>query len=293
MKLYESMHELSAHYPISAICVALSASRTSYMNWLSHRADDCARVSMYCRIVEIYSLSNGVYGAPKIRVLLERNYGITVSVSTVSRAMHAIGIISISKSRFPARKSSIRANERHMIVNILRGMEICRINQAWTTDITYIKTISEGTFFLISFIDSFSRRVLSWGLYPDQKTERILEVLENAMKSRCPAPGLVVHSDKGAQMRSRAYREFLSRHRLVPSYTSLDHSCDENAAQESFHSLLKKEHLYQMRIYSFEDAYREIFNYIEGFYNPIRIHSSIGYLSPIQFENRIIEQNTP
>ena len=87
-------------------------------------------------------------------------------------------------------------------------------------------------------------------------------------------------------MCSKVYRQFLSEYNFVFSYTSLNHSCDENASQESFHASLKKEYLYQMKLYTFEDAYKAIFDYIEGFYNPIRIHSSIGYLSPIEYEKR-------
>ena len=86
-------------------------------------------------------------------------------------------------------------------------------------------------------------------------------------------------------MRSSMYRSFLSNHNFVFSYTELDHSCDQNSAQESFHASLKKEKLYQMKLYTYEDAYKAIYDYIEGFYNPIRIHSSIGYKSPNKFEN--------
>ena len=99
--------------------------------------------------------------------------------------------------------------------------------------------------------------------------------------------GLICHSDKGSQMRSKNYRSFLSNHNFVFSYTEFDHSCDQNAAQESFHASLKKEKLYQMDPYTFEDAYKVIFDYIEGFYNPTRLHSSIGYLSPDNFEKSI------
>ena len=115
----------------------------------------------------------------------------------------------------------------------------------------------------------------------------LIIVLKKAVISRQPSPGLIIHSDKGSQMRSKIYRAFLKKHNLIFSYTSLNHSCDENAAQESFHSLLKKECLYLKKIYTFDDAYREIYNYIEGFYNPIRIHSSIGYLSPSDFEKKL------
>ena len=124
-------------------------------------------------------------------------------------------------------------------------------------------------------------------LFSNQKTDKLILVLNKAIKSRHPSPGLIIHSDKGAQMRSKVYRRFLSEHNFIFSYTSLNHSCDENAAQESFHASLKKECIYQKKLYTFDDAFREIYNYIEGFYNPIRIHSSIGYLSPIEFEKNV------
>lgn len=238
------------------------------------------------QIVNIYSSSNGIYGAPKITSILNKN-SVTCSVSTVSRAMAILGIQSIVVKNFPKRRSTLTNEEKKLIVNLIKDLNITHLNQVWTTDITYIQTINEGTFYLISFIDYFSKMVVAWGLFDNQKTDKIIFVLKKAIHKRKPNPGLIVHSDKGSQMRSKSYRAFLKKHHLVFSYTSLDHSCDENAAQESFHSLLKKECLYQTKIYTFEDAYREIYNYIEGFYNPIRIHSSIGYLSPSDFEKQI------
>ena len=202
--------------------------------------------------------------------------------------MALIGIKSIVSKHFPKKISRITSSEKLLLVNLIKDLDITHINQVWTTDITYIKTINEGTFFLISFIDYYSKRVVSWGLFSDQKTDKIILVLSKAISSRHPSPGLIVHSDKGAQLRSKVYRNFLCKHNFIFSYTSLNHSCDENAAQESFHASLKKECIYQKKIYTFEDAYREIYNYIEGFYNPSRVHSSIGYLSPIEFENSLL-----
>lgn len=198
--------------------------------------------------------------------------------------MNLLGIRSIVSKRFPHRKSNMTDNEKALIINLIKDLKITKINQVWTTDITYIKTINEGTFYLISYIDYFSKKVIAWNLFFDQKTDKILSVLKDALKKRNPNPGLIVHSDKGPQMRSKLYRDFLTVHNLVFSYTELDHSCDQNAAQESFHASLKKEKLYQVKIYTYEDAYKAIYDYIEGFYNPIRIHSSIGYLSPNEFE---------
>ena len=201
--------------------------------------------------------------------------------------MVILGIKSIVTKRFPKKISRITDKEKSLIINLIKDLNIIRLNQVWTTDITYIHTINDGTFYLISFIDYYSKKVVSWGLYDNQKTDKLIILLKKAIINRNPSPGLIVLSDKGSQMRSKLYRDFLKQHNMVFSYTSLNHSCDENAAQESFHSLLKKEYLYQKKIYSFEDAYREIYNYIEGFYNPIRIHSSIGYLSPNNFEKKL------
>ena len=238
---------------------------------------------LYQQIILIYSNSNGIYGASKITALLIQ-MGLSISVSTVSRAMNTLGIKSIVAKKFPKKISRITGDEKKKIVNLIKNLNITHINQVWTTDITYIKTINEGTFYLISFIDYFSKKVIAWNLFDRQKSEQIIIVLKSAIKKRKPNPGIIIHSDKGSQLRSKEYRKFLSNHNMVFSYTSLNHSCDENAAQESFHALLKKEWLYHKKLYNYEDAYREIYNYIEGFYNPIRIHSSIGYVSPDTFE---------
>ena len=265
----------------------MNVNKSSYLYWLNIESVNVSNtIIFYQKIIEIYSSSNGIYGAPKITAILN-NSNYKCSVSNVSRAMVILGIKSIVTKSFPKRKSTLTNEEKKLIVNLIKDLGINHLNQVWTTDITYIHTINEGTFYLISYIDYYSKKVVSWGLFENQKTDKLIIVLKKAIKNRNPNPGLIIHSDKGSQMRSKLYREFLNNNHFVYSYTSLDHSCDENAAQESFHSLLKKEWLYQKKIYTFEDAYREIFNYIEGFYNPIRIHSSIGYLSPSDFEKKL------
>ena len=201
--------------------------------------------------------------------------------------MKLIGIKSIVSKSFPKKISKITNAEKALIVNLIKNLTIDHLNQVWTTDITYIKTINEGSFYLISYIDYYSKKVISWGLFDHQRSIEVILVLKQGIKKRKPNPGLIVHSDKGSQMRSKAYRKYLIDNNFAFSYTSLNHSCDENAAQESFHALLKKECLYQQNIYTKEDAFRLIYDYIEGFYNPSRVHSSIGYLSPDDFEKRI------
>lgn len=205
--------------------------------------------------------------------------------------MTKMGIKSIVSAKFPKKINTMPKKEKELMINLIKDLKVNHINQVWTTDITYIKTINEGTFYLISFIDYYTKEVISWGLFNNQKTDKILTVLKNAIKKETPLPGLIIHSDKGSQMRSKEYRKFLKGKNFIFSYTSLHHSCDENASQESFHAQLKKESIYQQKIYTFEDAYRTIYNYIEEFYNPVRIHSSIGYLAPLQFKKYIKTKN--
>jgi len=213
--------------------------------------------------------------------------GIFVSQKKVSNEMRFLNIASIHSEKFPVRKSSMTAEERALIHNLILNLNITHINQVWTTDITYIKTQYDGTLYLISFMDLFSRRIVGWCLSRSQKAVDVEIALRDAIKKRKPLPGLIIHSDKGSQFRSKLYRKILAKNQFLYSYTELNHSCDQNANQESFHATLKKEWLSTRPLYYFEDAYRTIFDFIEGFYNPFRIHSSIGYLSPIEFEKSI------
>ena len=202
----------------------------------------------------------------------------------VSNEMKFLGIASIHKTKFPKKKSLMSDEEKALIVNLILNINITAPNQVWTTDITYIHTVYDSTLYLISFIDQFSKRVVGWYLSKSQKATDVSIALNLAIKKRKPLPGLIVHSDKGSKFRSKLYREILIEHHFIYSYTELDHSCDQNASQESFHATIKKECIYNTTLYHYEDAYRVIFDYIEGFYNPKRIHSSIGYHSPIEFE---------
>ena len=170
--------------------------------------------------------------------------GFSISISTVSRAMNNLGIKSLVTKKFPKKISRITGEEKKKIINLIKNLNITHINQVWTTDITYIKTINEGTFYLISFIDYFSKKIVAWNLFNKQTSKQVITVLKDAIQKRKPNPGIIIHSDKGSQLRSKEYRNFLSNNNMVFSYTSLNHSCDENAAQESFHASLKKEWLY-------------------------------------------------
>lgn len=247
------------------------------------KKNELHRSEIIVKIIEIYRLSNGIYGAPKITKELNKN-GIFCSQSTVSRYMKIIGIKSIVLRTYKNKINKLSNKEKPFIINLIKNVVATEINQVWTTDITYIKTINDNNLFLITFIDSYSKKVVTWDLAYNQTSETIIKVLKWAITIRKPNPGLIVHSDKGSQFRSHAYKTFISKHNIVQSFTSLNHNCDENPAQESFHASLKKEKIYHTKIYNYQEAYNAIYEYIEGFYNPIRTHSALGYLSPIEFE---------
>lgn len=248
---------------------------------------------MLTKILTIYSNSKGTYGAPKIKKMLERT-NIFVSVRTVNNYMRILGIQSIVlKSYRKNQMSRLTEEEKSLIVNLIKNLNIIRPNQVWTTDITYIKTVYDSTLYLVTFIDYFTKKVVAWNLGFKMDSELINSTLSQAIINQKPDPGLIIHSDKGSQFRAKSYRLIISRHNFVYSYTSLNHSCDENAAQESFHSLIKKECLYQHTLYHYSDTYALIFEYIEGFYNTTRIHSSLGYLSPTEFEKNYFSSKNP
>lgn len=219
---------------------------------------------------------------------------IFISIRTVNNYMRILGIKSIVVKAYRKNQMSrLSDDEKLLIVNLIKNLDIVRPNQVWTTDITYIKTVYDGTLYLVSFIDQFTKKVIAWNLGFHMDSQLVNDTLHAAILKANPSPGLIVHSDKGTQFRAKSYRLILSQHNFVFSYTSLNHSCDENASQESFHSLLKKEWLHHHTIYHYSDAYQLIFEYIEGFYNTTRIHSSLGFLSPLEFENSYFSSKNP
>lgn len=166
------------------MCNVLDVNRAAYSYWYKKgKTSSEKQIEFYQKIIKIYAKNKGIYGAPKIAAELN-NIGVECSVATVSRGMKTLGIRSIVAERFTKRKSSMSAEERQRIVNLIKELVIDGINQVWTTDITYIKTASEGNFYLITYIDAYSRRVVAWDLKRQQKSSDMIDVLKQAIKQR-------------------------------------------------------------------------------------------------------------
>lgn len=279
----------SSNYPISNICDSLDINRSTYYahnEAIENMLKKLEHINFICqRIYTIFLESHGIYGSPKIAAIL-RKEGIKISQKTVLKYMNILGIKSLVYENFKPHKSNISDQELSLIVNLIKNFTLTDINQVWVCDITYIKTKYDGTVYLASIMDLFSRKIIAWKVSSNMKKDLVIEVFKLAHASRKPIHIVIVHSDKGSQYRSYLYRKTLIDHNCVFSYTSINHSCDENANQESFHSLIKKEWLYNKNLFTLHDVVRECQEYIEGFYNSKRIHSSLGYLSPIEFEKQ-------
>jgi len=232
------------------------------------------------RIRVIHQDSNGRYGAPKIFAILQKE-GYKGSINRIQRIMKNAGIQSNITKKYRPTPTQKPVEERENIIE--QDFTTTTINEKWVADITYIHTIRHGWCYLASVLDLHTKKVIGYKFSRKMTTEIVLEALENAVQAQQPGPGLIVHTDLGTQYTSDAFQERLKKYEMIPSFSRKGCPYD-NACIESFHATLKKEEVYRTQYDSFETARIALFKYIEGWYNRKRIHGSIGYLTPDEFE---------
>lgn len=264
------------------MCKALSVSRSGYYSWVnrkpSRRTQENVKILFHIRV--IYHQSNRIYGSPKITAVLRQN-GIICNHKRVERLMRENGIFSKVKKKF---KVTTHSKHNHPVADNLIKMNfaVSRPNTVWTSDITYIWT-REGWMYLAVFMDLFNRQIVGWSMKNRLKEDLITDAFQMALRSRNPAPGMIVHSDRGSQYCSRVFKELLKNHGCLQSMSSTG-NCYDNAVTESFFHTLKTELIYHQKYLTRNQAWGSVFKYIEIFYNRIRIHSYLGGLSPCQYE---------
>lgn len=267
-------------FDTAMMCRLLEVSRSGFYEWLRHPLSDRAREDsrLLALIRESYTASHGVYGAPRIFLDL-REAGETCSKHRVARIMRVNKIKALHGYRAPRHHTG---RISLLVPNTLqRRFTVEQPNQAWVTDITYIRTW-QGWLYLAVVMDLYSRRVVGWSTKPTLARELVLDAVLMAVWRRSPKKTLI-HSDQGSQYGSDAWRRFCREHHLEPSMSRRG-NCWDNAVAESFFSSLKKERI-RKRIYKTRDiANAEIFDYIEQFYNRQRRHSHLGGISPEAFE---------
>jgi len=265
---------------LSGMLNILDVSRSGYQAFLKHRPSEAElrRERVKERIQEIYDRSHQNYGAPKITREL-RKEGEQISERTVGIYMREMGIrAQWVKPWIATTTDSDFSKELHNILDEQFNPE--RPNAVWCTDITYIYT-HEGFAYLTSVMDLYSRKIIAWVLAPTLEAKYVVEAIELAKDHRKTDKPLILHSDRGSQYVSQAYREAAEKFQL--SYSQKGYPYD-NACIESFHSLIKREWLNRFLIETHAKAHTLVFEYIEAFYNTVRIHSHCDYMSPDQFE---------
>ncbi len=274
---------MSQHYPIRDVCRALRVPRSSYYAWLRRGPSRRAADNQHLRhkLSELFVANRRVYGSPRLTVCLQRQ-GIACSRNRVARHMQALQLKARQKRAF--KPKTTQANHPHPIArNLLAEAPQPRAaNRVWVSDITYVFT-AQGWLYLAAVMDLYSRKIVGWATADHLKTSLVREALHQAAKARAPQAGWLHHSDRGCQYASAEYRAFLSSLKALPSMSSTG-NCYDNAAMESFWSTLKTEWLHDKNFPTHHAARSAVFDYIETFYNPKRLHSALGYHSPVDFE---------
>jgi transposase InsO family protein len=271
---------LASQHPVRRVCRLLGVSTSGYYRW-SHEGDTARRREdrhLKQQILAAHTAGRGCYGTPRIEKSLRRG-GIATSRKRVARLRRELGL----KARVTRsyRRTTQSDHEHPPAPNRLqRRFEAPRPDRIWVSDITYLAT-DEGWLYLAVLLDTFSRRIVGWRTGTTLDRELALEALDQALETREPDEGLVHHSDRGVQYCCRDYRRRLDEVGLVASMSRAG-DCWDNAMAESFFKTLKVE--LGRRFRTRQEAYRQLFDYIERFYNTQRLHSALGYRSPAEYE---------
>ena len=264
------------------MCRVLEVSRQGFYAWCRRGAsrrklDD---VELAARIKAIHAASRGRYGSPRVHAQLRRE-GVRVGRKRVERLMRQQGLEARRKRKF--RRTTDSDHDLPVAPNLLeRNFETDGPNQVWVADITYVWT-HEGWLYLAALLDLFSRRVVGWAMSTSLGRGLALDALHMALQGRQPPAGLVHHSDRGCQYASHDYRSLLDAHGLVCSM-SRKGDCWDNAVAESFFGGLKSELVNDADFATRAEAKTALFEYLEVFHNRQRLHSSLGYLTPVEYE---------
>jgi transposase InsO family protein len=275
---------MSGEHRIAVLCEVLGISRSGYYAWRQRQVEPCARVrenrDLLTQIREVFVATERRYGSPR----MARELGRPSSRNRIARLMQAAGLWARKKSKYRVRTTD--SNHGGPIApNRLPEVTITTPDQAWGSDATCLLT-GQGWLYVVVVLDLFSRRVVGWAMGAHLDAQMMCDALQMAIHRRRPPPGLIVHSDRGAQYASAGYRQQLASHGLIASM-SRKGNCYDNAFVESFWSSLKYETVYQRRFATRAEAKAALFDYIEAFYNRTRLHSSLGYVSPITFESQL------
>ncbi len=283
MSSYRFISAERASFPVSLLCSVLEVSKSGFYAWTTRSPSDRTLSDAWLseRIREIHGGARGVYGARRIHAELRHRHGVRVGRKRVERLMREAGLSGLLKRR--RGRTTLRVPGVRVADDLVdRRFSREGPNRLWVADITYLSTW-EGWLYLAAVQDAFSRRIVGWAMAEHMRSELVVEALEMAVHRRRPGAGLVHHSDQGSQYVSLLFGQRCRNAGIAVSMGSKGDAYD-NALAESFFASLKKE-LVRRRSWPTRGELRSaVFDYVEAFYNRERRHSTLGYLSPAQFE---------
>lgn len=275
---------MSGSYKVAWLCEALMVSRSGYYDWCQRQQTPGRRqrenLQLRERIRAVFMANRRAYGSPRIARELQG----AASRNRVARLMRVERLRARQRSKY----RPVTTDSRHadpIAPNRLPDVKVVRLDQVWVTDATCVIT-AQGWLYVVALLDVHSRRVVGWAMGEHLDAKLVLAALRMAVRKRRPRQPLIVHSDRGSQFGCQAYRQALAAHGLTASM-SRKGNCYDNAYIESFWSSMKHEAIFGRRFSTRAEARSAVFDYIEVFYNPRRLHSSLGFRSPINFESNL------
>lgn len=275
---------MSDEYPVKRLCVAFAVSRSAYYQWCKRSARAEANETLTEKILAVHADSRGTYGSPRVTAAL-RAQGEKVGRHRVARLMRQARVAGRQRRRYRVRTTDSRHDQPVAPNRLASAPPPAQPDKVWVSDITYIET-AEGWLYLAGVLDLCTRRLIGWAMGSSLETALPLAALCMALHQRRPGAGLLHHSDRGCQYASAAYRALLAAHGCLASM-SRPGNCYDNAAMEAFWNTLKHELIYRRRFATRAEATTAIFDYIETFYNRTRLHSALGFKSPLDYESHL------
>jgi putative transposase len=280
---YRFIEDHREHWPVRLLCETLEVSPAGYYAWRERptSAQEQRREALVVEIRAIHAEVKARYGSPRIHAELAAR-GQTCCVNTVAKVMRDQGIAAKTARKFRCTTTDSN-HDLPVAENVLdRQFDPSEANETWVADITYIPT-REGWLYLAAVEDLYSRRVVGWSMAEHMESRLVVDALALAVQRRLPGEGLLAHSDRGSQYASEHYQLLLEKHGITCSMSGVG-QCWDNAPMESFFASLKKELVHNADFATRAEARAALVEYIEVFYNNQRRHSSLGYVSPAEYE---------
>jgi transposase InsO family protein len=291
--VYVLVQKLSVDYPVRIICHSLSISYSAYYAWVRQESyvPSSVKLDNAVRVKSVFETHKRRYGAVRISKALAQE-GIKIGRHQVQNLMKSQDLKAIQPKSFVPKTTQTDPNLMRSPNLLLDRPAAVRPNEVFVGDITYIPLADGSWLYLAAWQDGYSRVIVGWELDNNMATPLIIKAIEKAMNRRKLPKGLIIHSDGGTQYASKSFRNLLKKQGFEQSMTRKDNHYD-NAMAESCWSRLKAELLDKGSFLSFEDAYTEIFEYIEIYYNKQRLHSGIQYNTPVQYEELFYKRQQP